>query len=323
MILERHGKNPVLTREDVPDVPPVLVDATSVFNPGACRLENGRILLLLRVQTRGRRSLLMYAVSSRGTKFTVAPHVLEVRGLERLGGPAHHVYDPRITRLEDRWLVTCALDLDGGCRTGIFATEDFTALDLIATTGDRDARNGVLFPEKVGGRYLLLERPNTVRPTDGAPTGDRIELLASEDLARWEVVGTVMEGRPRYWDERIGAGPPPVKTRDGWLLVYHGVATHLQAGIYQAGAALLDLEDPTRVEARGRDNVLEPREPWEMVGQVPNVVFPTGLVTIPPEPDGCVAPQSEVRLYYGAADTCVGLATAQLDELIAACRVGD
>jgi beta-1,4-mannooligosaccharide/beta-1,4-mannosyl-N-acetylglucosamine phosphorylase len=180
-------------------------------------------------------------------------------------------------------------------------------------------RNGVLFPEKVGGRYLLLERPNTVQPEGGARTGDVIELLSSDDLLRWTSEGPVLAGRRHYWDELIGAGPPPVKTTDGWLLIYHGVATHLNDFIYQAGAALLDLADPTLVRGRTRDNLLEPRELYELTGQVPNVVFPSGLVCDPPREDGTLTPDGTVRVIYGAADTCVGLASATVRELVEAC----
>ena len=132
-----------------------------------------------------------------------------------------------------------------------------------------------------------------------------------------------MRGRLHFWDELIGPGPPPVKTRDGWLLIYHGIATHLAgACIYQAGAALLDLEDPTRVLARTRDNILEPRELWETTGQVPNVVFPSGIVVENHNDEGFAEPDSRTLVYYGAADTCVGVATTTVAELIAACREG-
>lgn len=323
MTLRRRPEGPLLTRTQVPDVPPDLIDATSVFNPGACRLANGKPLLLLRVQTRGRRTVLMRAFGcGGGASCTVEPRLVEVAGLEKLGGTVYHVYDPRITQIEDRWYVTCALDLDRGCRVGIFATEDFTRLELLSVTGNRDVRNGVLFPEKIGGKYLLLERPNTVRPSGGAASGDVIELRSSNDLLRWSTEGPVLAGRRHYWDELIGAGPPPVKVSEGWLLIYHGVATHLGGGVYQAGAALLDLADPANVLGRTRDNLLEPRETYEMVGQVPNVVFPTGLICDPPRDDGTLSPDSTVRVIYGAADTCVAVAAATVRELVAACLAG-
>ncbi|MBD3221055.1 hypothetical protein GF314_07400 [bacterium] len=320
MVFTRQPGGPVLTRDHVPDVPPDLIDATSIFNPGACRREDGRPMLLARVQTRGRRTLLMRVFGCQRGDCRVDRHLVEIVGLEAIGAPVHHVYDPRITRLGDRWIVTCALDLDDGGRVGLFATDDFSRLELIGLTGERDTRNGVLFPGRIGGRYLLLERPNTVAGGGGVASGDTIELLSSDDLATWRSEGPVMQGRWRGWDELIGPGPPPLPTAEGWLLIYHGVATHLGGGIYQAGVALLDRDDPGRLLARTRDNVLEPREPWEMIGQVPNVVFPTGLVTGPPRDDGTLPVGDEVTLVYGAADTCVGAATSTVGALLEACR---
>ena len=324
MTLRRDSDQPLLDRDQIPDVPPAIIDATSVFNPGACSPEDGRPMLLLRVQTRGRRTFFMraFGCGRRGAACEVEPRLVEVTGLERLGGEVHHVYDPRITRCDGQWYVLCAIDLDRGCRVGIFTTTDFARLDLLAVTGDRDARNGVLFPEQVGGKFLLLERPNTVRPDGGALSGDVVELRASTNLTDWTTVGPVMRGRPHYWDELIGAGPPPLKTEFGWLLIYHGVASHLGTGIYQAGAALLDLDDPTQVLARTRDNILEPRTQWELAGQVPNVVFPSGTIQEPPRDDGTYSPDCVVSVIYGAADTCVGVASATVAELVEACRRG-
>ena len=178
----------------------------------------------------------------------------------------------------------------------------------------------MLFPAKIDGRYLMLDRPNDRRTGGGPFTGRGIVLSASEDLAHWEDLGPVMTGRPHYWDELIGSGPPPLKTREGWLHIYHGVATHfLGANLYQAGAVLLDLEDPRRVLARTRDNILEPRETWETTGQVPNVVFPSGMTVTETDDEGYAVTSSELRLYYGAADTVVGLAVSTVAEVIAAC----
>jgi beta-1,4-mannooligosaccharide/beta-1,4-mannosyl-N-acetylglucosamine phosphorylase len=216
-----------------------------------------------------------------------------------------------------------AMDTDQGCRLGTATTRDLSSLDFLGAAGDLDVRNGVIFPERIDGRYARLDRPNRIGFESGVTSGDEIRLSLSDDLVDWEPVGPVMSGRLHYWDELIGPGPPPVKTRDGWLLVYHGIATHLAgACIYQAGAALLDLEDPKHVLSRTRDNVLEPREPYETTGQVPNVVFPSGMVVDEFDADGFATPDSRVLVYYGAADTCVGVATATIAELVGACEKG-
>jgi beta-1,4-mannooligosaccharide/beta-1,4-mannosyl-N-acetylglucosamine phosphorylase len=318
--LERIHGNPIVTRMDVPDVAPELVDATSVFNPGAAVID-GRIVLLLRVQTRGRRTFFMRAESADGLRFKIAPELVPVIGIEGYDGEVYHCYDPRITSVDGDLLVMFAMDTDRGCRLGVARSDDLRSLELVAAGGEDDVRNGVLFPEKLGGSFVRLDRPNRVSFETGVTSGDTIVLSRSDDLAEWHAVGSVMGGRLHYWDELIGPGPPPVKTRDGWLLIYHGIATHLAgACIYQAGAALLNLEDPTEVLARTRDNILEPRELWETTGQVPNVVFPSGMVIEELDAEGFATPGSRVLVYYGAADTCIGVAAATIAELIAACK---
>jgi predicted GH43/DUF377 family glycosyl hydrolase len=317
--LVRSHENPILTRDDVPDVPPAITDATSVFNPGAV-MHDGRYLLMLRVQTRGRETFFMMAVSSDGERFDVTPRIVRVRGIEAVEGTVYHCYDPRITELGGVYYIMFAMDTDAGCRLGLARTADFETVDFIGAGGNIDIRNGVLFPEKIGGSYARLDRPNRVSFESGVTSGDEIVLSRSDDLLDWRPVSPVMRGRLHYWDELIGPGPPPVKTREGWLLVYHGIATHLAgACIYQAGVALLDLDDPSKLLARSRNNILEPREPYEMTGQVPNVVFPSGLIVEGHDAGGFADPESRALIYYGAADTSVCLATASVGELLAAC----
>ncbi len=321
MSLLRHPANPILTRFDIPSLPPHLTDVTSVFNAGAT-LYNDHPFLLLRVQNRGRETFLLAAEGTDGACFQVRPRAVPIQGLERVGRRIHHVYDPRITRLGPDYLVTLALDLDDGCRLGLARTRDFEELEFLGLVSETDSRNGVLFPERIGGRYALLERPNVRTDPNEPASGEEIALSCSDDLLHWRREGTVFSGRFHYWDERIGSGPPPVKTREGWLHVYHGVATHFgSASIYQAGAVLLDLHDPSKVLARSRYNFLEPREPYELMGQVPNVVFPSGWI-VDTDAGGWASPESRVFLYYGAADTTLCLATGTVADLLAACREG-
>ncbi len=319
MPFTRCQRNPILTREDIPDLPPRIRNPSAVFNPGA--VKTGEIYrLLLRVQTRGRETHLLMAESRDGERFEVIPRVVEMEGLSGLSETVYHVYDPRLTWIENRCVIVLALDVPGACRLGLAETRDFEHFTFLGLVSGDDSRNGVLFPERIGGRYRMLERPNTVMQGGAAITGSAIALAESEDLRTWRRIGTLLTGRLHYWDEFIGPGAPPVKTREGWLCVYHGIATHPGSpNIYQAGVFLLDLENPLEVKARGRNNVLEPREMYEMVGQVPNVVFPSGMIVEETDAEGYARPGSLVRLYYGAADTCVALATTTIAELIAAC----
>ncbi|MGB5528003.1 MAG: glycoside hydrolase family 130 protein, partial [Gemmatimonadota bacterium] len=303
---------------DLPRGLPGIADSSSVFNPGAVRWGD-RYMLMLRVQTRGRRTHLVMAESLNGREFSVWPEIVRIPGLDRLEETIYHVYDPRITPIDGEFLVMFAVDTETGCRLGTARTRDFREFEFVGLGEHPDIRNGVIFPARFGDRYLRYDRPNRVVDAGAPATGDEIVLSESHDLLDWRPLGPVMRGRPRYWDERIGAGPPPVRTRHGWLLLYHGIATHFgSANIYQAGVALFDLDDPLRLIGRSRDNVLEPRKMYELVGQVPNVVFPSGMIVDDFDSDGFAHDDSPVRVYYGAADTSVCLATGTIEGLLAA-----
>jgi predicted GH43/DUF377 family glycosyl hydrolase len=207
------------------------------------------------------------------------------------------------------------------CRVGMARSKDLVHFEFLGFS-EWATRNAVLFPERIGDQYLRLERPNAKVLEGGVVTGDAVRLAQSSDLIHWELVGApVFQGRPHYWDELIGSGPPPVKTRAGWLHIYHGVATHFSSSnIYQAGAVLLDLNDPGRVIGRTWQNILEPREPYELMGQVPNVVFPSGWIVREFDSEGYATESSEVLVYYGAADTSVGLCRTTIGALLGACE---
>jgi predicted GH43/DUF377 family glycosyl hydrolase len=319
MTLKRSSRNPILTRGDIPDLAPILTDATSVFNPAAVKFDD-KYLLMLRVQSRGRETYLLMAESEDGVEFTVGTEFIRFCGIEDCSEDICHIYDPRISEIDGIAYVMFAADMDVGCRLGVGLTRDFKHFEFVGFGASEDTRNGVLFPERIDGHYVRLDRPNRVALEGGPTSGDEIFLSRSDDLVNWVQVASVAQGRQHYWDERIGSGPPPIKTKEGWLHVYHGVATHFGSNnIYQAGVMLLDLAEPHKVLARGRNNVLEPRESYEMIGQVPNVVFPSGMIVEDEDSQGFADLSSNVYVYYGAADTVVGLATATVRDLIAAC----
>lgn len=321
--MHRHTKNPILTRKDIPNIPPHLIDVTSVFNPGAVKFKD-KYLLMLRVQSRSRETFFVLAESLNGVDFKVRKEIVKFKGIEKIKEKIYHVYDARITKLEGKYYLMFAMDMEGICKLGLAATNDFQSFEFLGVISEEDNRNGVLFSEKVNGKYLRMDRPNKVQKESGPKSGNTIWLSESDDLLRWKPVAPLISGRFHYWDEFIGSGPPPVKTRRGWLHIYHGVATHFgSANIYQAGVMLLDLKDPSKVIGRCRRNILEPREMYEMVGQVPNVVFPSGWIIEKYDSDGFALPDSEVKIYYGAADTVVGLATTTVQELLNATQEGD
>ncbi len=318
-MLKRITKNPILTRKDIPDIHPNVVDVSSVFNPGAIKY-NGKYILLLRVQNR--ETFIMQAESDNGIDFKVENKIVDFKGIEKIKEKIYHIYDARITKLEDNYYVMFAMDMDAGCSLGLAKTKSFTEYEFLGIVSDGDIRNGVLFPEKINGKYVRFDRPNKVQLEGGPSSGNTICMSESDDLLKWKTVKAVMSGRFHYWDENIGSGPSPVKTKEGWLHIYHGVATHFaSSNIYQAGVSLHDLNDPSIIIGRGKYNILEPREIYELTGQVQNVVFPSGMIVEDFDEEGFAKPESKVLVYYGAADTVVGLATSTIKELIEAAKL--
>ena len=317
--MRRHPNNPIIKRQDIPDIPPHLVDVTSVFNAGATRFRD-KYLLMLRVQNRGRETFFLMAESENGVEFGISNELVYFRGIESVTQKIYHNYDPRITRIGDVYYIMFAMDLASGCELGLAKTDDFKNFTFMGIVSKEPTRNGVLFPEMMGGSYWRLDRPNKVALEDGPITGDTILLSKSDNLIEWQPVKSLMRGRLHYWDEMIGSGPPPVKTREGWLHIYHGIAMHY-APIYQAGVILLDLKDPSIVKCRSGTNILEPREIYETVGQVPNVVFPCGMIVEEYDDEGFAKLDSQVFLYYGAADTSLCLAISNIEDLLRAAEV--
>lgn len=315
-MLSRHPNNPIITRKDIPNIPPGMIDVSSVFNPGAIKFNNTYILLL-RVQNRGRETFIVKASSKDGVNFKVDNKIIDFKGIENVKEKIYHIYDARITKIDDKYFIMFAMDMDKGCQLGLAKTVNFEVYEFLGIVSDGDIRNGVLFPEKVNGKYLRFDRPNKVQLDSGPTSGSTIFISESDDLLNWKPVAPVLDGRFHYWDENIGSGPPPVKTREGWLHIYHGVAMHFgSANIYQAGVALHALNDPSKVLFRGKYNILEPREIWELAGQVPNVCFPSGMIVEEYDEEGFAKADSKVLVYYGAADTVVGLAHSTIKELI-------
>lgn len=313
--MHRSALNPILCRSDIPDLGPQLSDVSSVFNPGAVKVGD-TYHLMLRVQNRGRETFLMMADSQDGRNYSVRKEVVHFNGIENIPEKVYHAYDPRITIIDETFYIMFAMDVDIGCQLGLAKSIDLKEFEFMGIVSDEDNRNGVLFPERVNGKFLRYDRPNK-NTNAGITSGSTICLSESDDLVHWCKKAEVMSGRLHFWDELIGAGPPPVKTPEGWLLVYHGIAMHFQSSnIYQAGAALFDMKNPSKVISRSKYNILEPRENFELMGQVPNVVFPSGMIVEEFDSDGIAAIESPVNIYYGAADTCIGLVETTIKELL-------
>ena len=294
---ERHPDNPIVTAADIP------IPARSVFNPGVVKHQD-EYLMLADVCLPHNPIVLWLLRSQDGVKFTADPAPIAWPEPD----PDHVetcVYDPRITWIDGRYLIMYASQAPVGVRVGVIETDDFRTFRRLPTASEIENRNAALFPEKIGGMYARLDRPFQ---GDGRHA---MWISYSPDLVYWGRTKRVLDCRRGKWDgDKLGAGAVPIKTDRGWLCIYHGVYGNQNSKIYQLGVCLLDLEDPSVVLARGTYPLLTPTALYEATGYVPNVVFTANAV---------VENDNTVRIYYGSADTCVGLAQAPLEGLIEAC----
>jgi len=308
-LFRRHPKNPILTAHHWP------YPANSVFNPGAAKVGD-QTLLLVRVEDRRGISHLTAARSRDGVGDWVidpAPTLLPSPDThpEELWG----IEDPRLTWLgeRNRWVVAYTAYSAAGPLVSLAETTDFRTFTRLGPVMPPEDKDAALFPVRFGNRWAMLHRPVATL----ASTGAHIWISFSPDLKHWGDHRLLLPARlGARWDARkIGLSAPPLDTPEGWLILYHGVRQTAGGSIYRLGLALLDREDPSRVLRRSDEWVFGPAEAYELHGDVPGVVFPCGWVV---EGD-------EIRLYYGAADSCVALATGKLSEVldfVRTCRPG-
>ncbi|PAW79375.1 MAG: glycosidase [Verrucomicrobia bacterium Tous-C9LFEB] len=298
-VLVKSPHNPVIKPSDFPG------DVMYAFNPGAIRF-NGEYLLMVDAATLAQPVTLWIARSQDGIHFTADPEPVNWPA-----PPEDHaedcIYDPRITFIDGEYIILYASSSESaGVRVGIVKTKDFRTFERVSIASEQGNRNGALFPEKINGLYARLDRPFG-DPNDTCG----MWVSYSPDLIYWGRSRPVMSARPGLWDSlKVGAGAVPIKTDKGWLEIYHGVTFTGAGPIYRLGACMLDLKDPSKVIARGEDTILWPEHDYEMVGRVGNVVFSCNAV---------LTDEGTVRIYYGAADTCIGLAEGKLSDLIDAC----
>jgi predicted GH43/DUF377 family glycosyl hydrolase len=298
-LFERHPGNPILTAEDWP------YPANAVFNPAAA-LVDGTTILLARVEDRRGISHLTVARSPNG----VSDWEIDAEPLLAPNGAVNEQWgfeDPRVVWIDElaRWVITCTAYGPAGPAVFLATTEDFASVERHGIVRQPEDKNAALLPRRVDGRWVLFHRPSTQ-----FGGGQEIALSRSDDLVNWSAREKVLEPRDgAWWDSlRIGLGPPPLLTEHGWLLVYHGVKQTVSGDIYRVGLALLDLDEPTRVLRRLHSWVLAPTARYERTGDVPNVVFPCGLLHD--------QASDELRLYYGAADTSICVASARLRDVL-------
>lgn len=296
-LFQRHEGNPILTREQW------FHTVNAVFNAGAVIFE-GETLLLVRVEDRSGISHLSIARSSDGyTDWRIEPEP----SFQAILADYHEAWgieDPRITKCGDEYMIVYTGFSRGGPLVRLASTRDFRTFERRRTLMPPDDKDATLFPCQFDGRWALLHRPSS--RMDQA----HIWLSWSPDLRHWGDSKVLVHARHGgWWDaNKIGIGPPPLLTEYGWLILYHGVRTTAAGSIYRLGFAMLDRDNPGLVLVRGNEWVFGPESEYERSGDVPDVVFPCGWIL---EDD-----RRTIRLYYGAADTTVCVATGDLEEIV-------
>lgn len=300
-LFERSPHNPLIKPSDIP------YPCDCVCNPAAVRVD-GETLLLLRVIDQVGASHLTVARSKDGeTDWRIEDTPLLSPDDRGLSWESFGCEDPRVVFLEDRqeYAITYTGFSPLGAGICIATTTDFQTVKRLGLILPPNNKDGSLFPRQVDGKYLILHRP-------ALGSVEHIWIAESENLIHWGRPAVIIEERGGpWWDgEKVGGGPPPIETPEGWLIIYHGVQQTSHGPIYRVGLALLDLEDPRKVIRRLPRWVFGPKTDYESSGLIPGVVFPTGTIV-----DG-----DDVRLYYGAADTRIAMATGKVSTLLAALR---
>jgi beta-1,4-mannooligosaccharide/beta-1,4-mannosyl-N-acetylglucosamine phosphorylase len=294
-VLWRYSRNPIIPADLLPT-------SNSIFNSAVVPFQ-GEFAGVFRCDNTKREMMIHSGRSRDGLNWHIDPEPIRFVTDDVELAHSDYRYDPRVCWIEDRYYVTWCNGYYGPT-IGVGYTYDFETFHQLENAFLPYNRNGVLFPRKVRGKYAMLNRPSDRGHT---PFGDMF-YSASPDLEYWGHHRFVMGPKGGWQSTKIGAGPTPIETDEGWLLFYHGVITQCNGFEYSFGAALLDLDQPWKMIYRTAPYLMGPRELYERVGDTPNVVFPcTALVD---------APTGRVAIYYGAADTVTGLAFARLEEVV-------
>jgi beta-1,4-mannooligosaccharide/beta-1,4-mannosyl-N-acetylglucosamine phosphorylase len=294
-VVWRYSANPVIPRDLIPS-------SNSIFNSAVVPFESG-FAGVFRCDNKRREMNIHRGFSEDGLDWQIDNDPIRWHFDDPELGQFQYRYDPRVVWLEDRYYITWCNGYHGPA-IGIGYTTDFENFTFLENALLPFNRNGVLFPRKISDKFVMLNRPSDNGHT---PFGD-IYLSQSPDMIHWGEHRFVMGTKPGWQSTKIGAGPVPIETPEGWLLIYHGVLTSCNGFVYSFGAALLDLEQPWKVIARGEPYLLSPQTYYECVGDVPNVAFPSATLHDPET--------GRVAIYYGGADTVTALAFAMLGELV-------
>jgi beta-1,4-mannooligosaccharide/beta-1,4-mannosyl-N-acetylglucosamine phosphorylase len=295
-VVWRYSRNPVIPRDLLPR-------SNSIFNSAVVPFQ-GKFAGIFRADDTRRVMNIHSGRSEDGYNWQIEPKPIEFKYDDPEVGRFEYRYDPRVCWLEDRYYVTWCNGYHGPT-IGVGYTHDFKTFHQLENAYLPFNRNGVLFPRRIKGKYAMYNRPSDNGHT---PFGD-IYYSESPDMIHWGHHRYVMGTTSPWCSTKVGAGPTPIETSEGWLLIFHGVLTSCNGYVYSMGAALMDLDEPWKIICRGEPYLLNPRMTYECVGDVPNVVFPCAALV-----DGATG---RVAVYYGAADTVTALAFAHVEEIVA------
>jgi beta-1,4-mannooligosaccharide/beta-1,4-mannosyl-N-acetylglucosamine phosphorylase len=315
-VVTRHPANPVLSAKDIP------YPSTLIFNAGIAKWQ-GKYVMVFRNDYGGNPGSAHFKGTNMGVAFSDDGISWQARPepwIEWKDDEVRRAYDPRITIVDGRCYLCFALDTAHGIRGGIAVTDDFDKWDVLSLSAP-DNRNMVMFPERRDGKFMRLERPFPIYGR-GAPESFDLWFSDSPDCCYWGNTQLVLGSEQVPWaNSKIGPGAPPVKTPQGWLVVFHAVTTDRSRKLpawhpdwfktYTIGLMLLNLEQPWIVKGMYEKPLMTPVEKYETEGFRGHVLFPGGLI---------LEDSGEVKIYYGAADTVECLATAHVDDLLALCR---
>ena len=295
----RYGENPIIGRNPVKEV-------ARIFNSAVMPYGDEFIGVFRGEQTNG----IPYIYLGR-SKDAIHWNFDEnkIQFVDEEGKPFMPVYayDPRLVKVEDTYYIIWCQDFYGAA-IGMAKTKDFETFVRVENPFLPFNRNAVLFPRKINGYYMMMSRPSDNGHT---PFGD-IFVSQSKDMEFWgrhrHMMSPVRGDESAWQCTKIGAGPVPIETDEGWLLIYHGVITTCNGYVYRMGCALLDIDEPWKVKYRTKDYIMAPITQYECMGDVPNVVFPCATLSD--------AATGRITIYYGCADTVTGMAFTTVDELL-------
>ena len=292
----RYDANPVIDRNPIPGV-------ARIFNSAVMPYE-GKFIGVFRGEQVNGVPYVYLGRSEDAIHWEFEPE--KVQFVDEDGKPFMPVYayDPRLVKVEDTYYIIWCGDFYGAS-IGIAKTTDFKTFTRIENPFIPFNRNAVLFPRKINGNFVMLSRPSDSGHT---PFGD-IFLSESPDMTYWGKHRHVMSRGSEWWESvKIGGGAAPIETSEGWLLFYHGVSSTCNGLVYSIGGAILDIDQPSVVKYRCENFILTPEASYEERGFVPNVVFPCATIHD--------SETNRIALYYGAADSVVGLAFCNADDII-------